>query len=509
MPDRQPMRSRARVVFVGAEPADASLLELVLGRELPSAEIVHVANPVSFGRELERGDFDLLICDEALDWARSTTVLVEARRRCPNCTVVVLGGHGELESPSEGAAEIVLPKTSAGFLKLPELLEASLERRRVEDSAERLSPRIRGLLERSRVGLFRLALDGRLIEADETFLRILGAHSLEEAQELDLSELTLKLPRGFSESGKVYKREQRIEGVDGRELWVAVTEVVSLDEEGLVVLDGLLEDIDERREGTEDLSSEASKLARSNQDLSLFASVAAHELKEPLRTIEQSARLLLEDSTVELEGEAVRSAELLVDGVARLQSMIEGLLTLARFGGGREWVEACDCNQIVEEVLAELKGPIEESGAKVRVRPLPTVHADPTQLALLFRNLFSNAIRFRGEAPPRIRVSARQDEERWIFAVEDEGVGIDPEEREHVFERFTRGEAGGGAGLGLAISKQVVERHGGRIWVESEPGEGSTFYFSLPLEASGRSEGEGSEREPSTPPSEGARGETG
>ncbi|MDX1642978.1 MAG: ATP-binding protein [Thermoanaerobaculia bacterium] len=503
------MKSRVRVLFVGPEPADASLLELVLGREHPTAEVVHVANPMSFGRELERGEFDLLVCDEALDWARSTTVLVEARRRCPSATVVIMGGEGGLEATREGAAEIVLSKSSAAFLELPALLEAALERRRAEDSADRLSPRIRGLLERSRVGVFRLALDGRLLEADETFLRILGARSLEEAQQLDLAGLTPKLPRGFTESGKVYKREQRLESVDGRDLWVAVTEVVGLDEDGLVVLDGLLEDIDDRKRTTEDLSSEASKLAKSNQDLSLFASVAAHELKEPLRTIEQSTRLLLEEAGVELEGEAARSAEHLVEGVGRLQSMIEGLLTLARFGGGQEWVESCDCNQIVEEVLAELKGPIDDSGAKVRVRPLPTVHADPTQLALLFRNLFSNAIRFRGEAPPRIRVSARQDGEQWIFAVEDEGVGIAPERAEKIFDRFTRGDDGG-AGLGLAISKQVVERHGGRIWVESEPGEGATFFFTLPLSASGGSQSDGTpSAEPPSGASEGAGGRRG
>lgn len=501
------MKSRARVLFVGREPADAALLELVLAREVPAVELVHVGDPVSFGRELERGRFDLLVCDEQLDWARSTTVLVESRRRCPGATVVILGSAEDLVGRGdEERSEILLPRSSASFLAMPELLEKSIERRRVERSAERLSPRIRGLLERSRLGVFRLSLDGHLLEADETFLRILGARSLEEAQQLDLSELTPRLPRGFTESGKVYKREQRLEGVDGRVVWVALTEVVSLDEDGLAVLDGLLEDIGDRKDVEEDLSGEASKLARSNEDLRRFASLAAHELKEPLRTIEQSTRLLLDQVGAGLAGEAEQAAEQMVGGTRRLQSMIEGLLTLARFGGGGEWVEACDCNRIVEEVLLDLEAAIEASGAKVRVRPLPTVHADPTQLRLLFRNLFSNALRYRGEAPPRIRVSARQDGEEWIFSVEDEGVGIAAEARERIFERFTRGEGGEGAGLGLAICKQVVERHGGRIWVESEPGEGATFFFTLPLAAGGSPTGE-SDGESRSPRREDARGE--
>lgn len=507
------MRSHARVLFVGREPADASLLELIFTNEIPSIELVHVADPVSFGRELERGEFDLLVCDEELDWARPTTVLMESRRRCPAAGVVILGGPTDPagREPAGNEAEAVLPKSSATFLALPERLRASLERREVERSSERLSPRIRGLLERSRVGVFRLSLDGRLLEADETFLHILGARSLEEAQALDLSELSPKLPRGFTESGKVYKREKRLEAADGRSLWVSVTEVVSLDEDGLAVLDGLLEDVGDRKDVEEDLSSEATKLARSNEDLRGFASLAAHELKEPLRTVEQSVGLLVDELGDRLEGDAGRSAEQIVGAVRRLQSMVEGLLTLARFGGGQEWVEECDCNEIVEEVLEELEAPIGESGAKVRVRPLPTVHADPTQLRLLFRNLFSNSIRYRGEAPPRIRVSARQDGEEWIFSVEDEGVGIAPEIEEKLFQRFTRGETGQGAGLGLAIAKQVVERHGGRIWVESEPGEGATFSFTLPLAVGGWSGGDGRatgavEDEPGE---RGARGESG
>jgi signal transduction histidine kinase len=318
------------------------------------------------------------------------------------------------------------------------------------------------------------------LDADETFLDILGVESMDAARDLDLSELTPRLPRGFTETGKIYKREQQLDR-NGETVWVALTEVVSLDDEGGPVLDGLLEDISARKGLESGLSGEASKLARSNEELSMFASVAAHELKEPLRTIEQSTRILLEEVADQLGGDAAESAGLVIDGVRRLQSMIEGLLTLARFGGGDDWIEDCDCGALVEEAIESLAARIEESAAKVSVKPLPTVQADPMQLRLVFRNLVANALKFHGEKPPKIEISARQQDEEWVFSVEDHGPGIEPDLSEKVFDRFARTSGSSGAGLGLAICRQVVERHGGRIWVESELEKGSTFFFTLPL----------------------------
>jgi signal transduction histidine kinase len=476
------MKSSARILFVGEDPADAALIEMVLRREHPSCEVVHVGDPVAFGREVERAEFDLAIADDTLSWIESVRVLIELRTRRSVSPVVVLTASGSENPVDLGASELVVAKNSAGFLRLAEILTAALERASSDQSVARLEPRIKGLLQRSRVGVFRCTLAGRLLDADETFLDILGVESMDIARDLDLSHLTPRLPRGFTETGKIYKREQQLDR-DGEPVWVALTEVVSLDEEGGPVLDGLLEDISARKGLESELSGEASKLARSNEDLSMFASMAAHELKEPLRTIEQSTRILLEDGADQLGSEASESAGLVIDGVRRLQSMIEGLLTLARFGGGEEWVEECDCNVVVQEALDSLGARIEESDAQVKVKPLPTVRADPMQLRLLFRNLVSNALKFHGERPPEIEVAARQDDENWVFSVEDRGPGIEADLTEKVFDRFSRTSESSGAGLGLAICRQVVERHGGRIWVESELGHGATFYFTLPLSA--------------------------
>ena len=487
------MKTSARILFVGDDPADAELIEMVLRREQPSCEVVHVGDPVAFGREVERAEFDLAIADDDLGWTESVRVLVELRARRPTSPVVILTAATlPPKTPVDTrGGELVVSKDSAGFLRLAGILSSALERASAEESLERLEPRIKGLLKRSRVGVFRCTLAGRLLDADETFLDILGVESMDVARDLDLSELTPRLPRGFTETGKIYKREQQLDR-RGEKVWVALTEVVSLDDEGGPVLDGLLEDISARKGLESELSGEASKLARSNEELSMFASLAAHELKEPLRTIEQSTRILLEDGADQLGGDAAESAGLVIDGVRRLQSMIEGLLTLARFGGGEEWVEECDCNELVQEALKSLAARIDESEAQVSVKPLPTVKADPMQLRLLFRNLVTNALRFHGEDAPQIEIAARQEDDEWVFSVRDQGPGIEPELSRKVFDRFARAAGSSGAGLGLAICRQVVERHGGRIWVESELGAGATFLFSLPLFAgsAGRTEGD-------------------
>ena len=505
------MKSNPRVLFVGHDPADASLLELVLARDLPSAKVVHISDPVSFGRESERADFDLVVCDERLDWTDGTGLLLEVGRRHPAVPVVILSQETQGRQPGAGPNLLAtrLDKSSASFLKLPEILTAALKRVANERRQARIEPRIRNLLERSRVGVFRCSLSGQLLDADETFLDILGARSLEEAQQLDVAELTPQLPRSFTKTGKLYKREQSLSGMDGRLIRVALTELVNLDDQGMPVLDGLLEEIGEPRETRSDPRKEA---AGSAQDMRRFSSLVAHELKEPLRSVEQSTRMMLEDSEGKLGQAAEESADLVVAGVRRLRSLIEGLVTLARSGSDEESLRSCDCNDLVNEVLETLRGRVEESLATVTVNPLPTVRADPNQLGLVFRNLLSNAVKFHGEKPPSVEVAARQDGEDWIFSIQDDGVGIEPGVTERIFERFVRSGDAAGTGLGLAICKDAVERHGGRIWVESTPGKGATFYFTLPLFSARQGDGgsetpeTGSEREE---PSSRAHEETG
>jgi light-regulated signal transduction histidine kinase (bacteriophytochrome) len=228
-------------------------------------------------------------------------------------------------------------------------------------------------------------------------------------------------------------------------------------------------------------------LARSNAELEQFAYVASHDLQEPLRKITGFCQLLARRYQGQLDERADEYIAFVVDGTARMQQLINDLLTYSRVGRVDENVALVDCNGIVEQVRLDLAAAIEQSGAEVTVAgQLPTVTGTPTRLAQLFANLVGNAVKFHGAAPPRVVISAERRGAEWRFAVSDNGIGIEPQYAERVFGLFqrlhTRAEYPG-TGVGLAVCKKIVETEGGTIWFESEPGAGTTFYWTLPAEA--------------------------
>jgi PAS domain S-box-containing protein len=242
-------------------------------------------------------------------------------------------------------------------------------------------------------------------------------------------------------------------------------------------------DISDRKRAEEDLRKSAEELARSNRDLEHFAAVASHDLQEPLRTVAGFVELLRKEYGPRLDEEAGTYIGYAVEGVARMQRLIEDLLIYARVGSRGREPSLTDAGAALRQALGNLHGRIQETGAEMIFGDLPTVRADASQLTQLFQNLLSNALKFRSQAPPRIQVEACRDGDCWQFSVRDNGIGIDGKFREQIFEIFRRlhtHKQYDGTGVGLAICKRIVERHGGRIWVESQPGEGATFCFKLP-----------------------------
>jgi signal transduction histidine kinase len=231
----------------------------------------------------------------------------------------------------------------------------------------------------------------------------------------------------------------------------------------------------------EDLESLVTRLQHSNEDLQQLTTMAAHELQEPARTMERYARLLQEDYAGQLDPEAGKILGSVIGGARRLQDLVDGLLSLARLESGERPFQTVDVEEVLENALADLGAAIEESGASVAHSPLPAIHADPVQIGRLLQNLISNAIKFRGEEKPRIVLSAARTDGQWVFSMHDNGTGIDPAETDSIFLPFKRLQPEvPGTGLGLATCRRIVERHGGRIWVKSELGQGSTFFFTIP-----------------------------
>lgn len=245
----------------------------------------------------------------------------------------------------------------------------------------------------------------------------------------------------------------------------------------------LAEEISRRKETEKELQMTLLELERSNMELQQFAYVASHDLQEPLRMISSYLQLLERRYKGKLDQDADDFIDFAVDGARRMQGLINDILQLSRLGTREKSLSTVDCEAILEEALTNLRVSIESSRAEVTHDPLPSVTADPTQLVQLFQNLVGNAIKFRGKADPLIHVSAQQNEAAWLFSVRDNGIGIDPQYSSRIFGIFQRLHGRGeypGTGIGLAICRKIVEGHGGRIWVESEPGSGATFFFTLP-----------------------------
>ena len=239
----------------------------------------------------------------------------------------------------------------------------------------------------------------------------------------------------------------------------------------------------ERKRMEKALRKKTEELARSNEDLEQFAYVASHDLQEPLRMVTSYVQLLSKRYKAKLDADANEFIDFAVDGAVRMRKLINDLLTYSRVGTQGKELSPTDSEAVLAQSVNDLKVTIEENGALVTHDPLPTVMADSPQLEQLFQNLIGNAIKFRGNEPPHVHISASRNGKGWIFSIRDNGIGFAPEYSERVFVIFQRlhsRQEYAGTGIGLAICKKIVERHGGHIWVESDVGKGAIFRFTIP-----------------------------
>ena len=223
------------------------------------------------------------------------------------------------------------------------------------------------------------------------------------------------------------------------------------------------------------------ELARSNRELEDFASIVAHDLRSPLLTISGYCQLIQEEYSLQLNSTGHEYLEQIVAGAARMDRLIDDLLEYSRAGRSQTPLSRVEMHAVYTQAVANLESLIRERNATIEADPLPAVAGDQSQLAALLQNLIGNAVKFCARPNPKVRLSAIKDDGQWRFAVEDNGIGIAPEHFERIFQTFQRlhGREYSGTGIGLAICKKIIERHGGRIWLESVLDEGTTFYFTL------------------------------
>ena len=356
--------------------------------------------------------------------------------------------------------------------------------------AEDAATFFRSMVDHVPIGISRTDLGGHFVYVNEEFCRMFGA-SVDDLLGKPQSELVPQL--AGKQSGSMIKRvidlsqpEERIEKltIGEREQYMKVIRTPVKDAQGQVIgIQALLLDVTELKQAQNRLERDAQNLERSNVDLQQFAYVASHDLQEPLRAVSSYCQLLEKHYTGQLDERAIRWLQFVVNGAQRMQTLVRDLLTYARIDNKAESWITVDSHAVCRQAIDNLSQLVTESAAQVTVGKLPIVWADATQLEALFQNLIGNAVKFRGDRPPRVEITAKQVESNWLFAVRDNGIGIKPEFHERVFEIFKRLQSQDrfpGTGIGLAICKRIVERYGGQIWVESQFGRGSTFYFTLP-----------------------------
>ena len=340
--------------------------------------------------------------------------------------------------------------------------------------------------------------DGRFVRVNRSLCEIfgyaegelLGRHvkELSHPEDRDVSDAPReRIRRGEAESARFEKRYLR---ADGAVIWCEVAVALVRDVYGVPQYEvAIFDEVTDRKKAEARLREAHEELQRSNAELEQFAYVASHDLQEPLRMVASYAQLLGRRYEAKLDGDAREFMAYIVDGASRMKQLIEDLLAYSRVGTKGAEFKRVNAEDALKRALFNLRVAIQEAGAVVTNDPLPALSGDEVQLGQLLQNLMSNALKFRSDSVPRIHIGVTESAKEYTFEVRDNGIGIEPQYYERIFMVFQRLHNKGeypGTGIGLAICKKVVERHGGRIWVESRPGAGSSFYFTLPKEGGGR-----------------------
>ncbi len=421
----------------------------------------------SVDRETLERDYDAMIADKD-----ASAGLVEGSYRRKDGTFIAV----------EARRRAV--HTEAGWIIAGTATDITL-RKLAEEALRASEERFRRIFELAGAGVALIGLDRRFTRVNRRLCEILGYSEAElltlTGRQIshpdDLDMINVQRPRLYAGEIDVVRVEKRYLRKDGSAVWASFTMTVERDAAGKPLYEiAIYEDISGRKDAEEELK-------RSNAELEQFAYVASHDLQEPLRMVASYTQLLGKRYGEKLEGDAKEFMAYIVDGAGRMKQLIEDLLAYSRVGTrGREF-KPVKLDAVVARARISLRAALEESGGELTSDPLPEVTGDELQLFQLVQNLAGNALKFRGEAPPRVHVSSIEKEHEYEISVQDNGIGIDPQYFERIFMVFQRLHDKGrypGTGIGLAICKKVVDRHGGHLRVESKPGEGSCFKFTLP-----------------------------
>ncbi|MEZ5591593.1 MAG: ATP-binding protein [Gammaproteobacteria bacterium] len=535
-----------RILLIDERDKDRELATFILERELTGVQVLPVANAMDFVEAITGDDINAVVTECQLSWSDGAQIFKALQRLFPAVPVIYFSDasnpDGAMKSRND-MRDTLLKKDSGGFLALPHVVKRLLQTNGIyaetsatssarsstpvtnpksgsqviqaqtlfkepaavadyamgssavavaepEPKSQPVAAPMRGLIERLPVGVVGLTADGSITHANVAFATLLGACDTHDVIGKHLPALL-----GDEESRRLVQETLERSGdlglilnfrgiSTGKEVWVRLDVWPVRDERGQVQhFEGAVVDITADRRREQDIVRQNAELGRSNAQLEQFALMTAHDLQAPMGLISRYTRLLRDRYANSLDGDGKRYIEQLLDNTHQLHDLIGGILAYAKVGSQDLQAEPVDFAVAVHQAVENLQVQFESMGAELQYDSLPTVTIDKNQLVRLLQNLFSNALKFRSQDKPVIKLRADRQGEYWQFTVQDNGVGIPLDEQSRIFGMFQRAHTkdSPGNGMGLAICQGIVERHGGELWVESTPGAGSTFYFTLPV----------------------------
>jgi len=480
------------ILLVDANIADRDLASLVLKGAFGEVAVEPIGDAGALTRALAARRFGLVITELELGWIGGTEVVRLVRELDPNCAVILFTRLLSAELVDEAirlGVDAYVSKDSAGYTRLPFAVRSALYRARRRAMENAREAPYRRVFEDLPVGIFVATSDGEILEANAALARILGFTTPEELTRRSLRHFFVQ--EGAAErwrstlekAGSIEGFEAELRKADGAPVRVRLrTSFVEGELASTRQLLGMVEAVPSAA-ADRDGAAARTPAGGSRDELEQMAYVVSHDLQQPLNVVGRFLDLLADRESDQLSAAGREYLEHAMNGAANLQRMMDAMLRYARVNTGEQRFDLVDLNRVRDRVVETLDKEISDLDAEVTSDELPLVMADETQMEQLFQNLLSNSLKFHGAEPPRIQIAVAEKPDGWTLSFRDNGIGIAPRDAERIFQMFQRlhtQEEVPGTGIGLAVCKKIVDRHGGKIWVESSVGRGATFHVSLP-----------------------------
>jgi signal transduction histidine kinase len=480
--------SSCKLLLIDSDPSDAALAGRLLGQSFPDCELVIVSDAVAFAEQLAAGGFSTVISEQTLGWASGMDVLATFSRQYPHINTILFASSvpPDIYRLQRGAGAFAcLQKSSAGFLQLAEVVESMLQAEQEKEGARGFWNRMLKQLDQPALTVL---ADGRVAEANAAAAMILGYQNADELSGLGLLSLfDLDADAWFGEEGLLGRLAALVNAsVEQVEIRAApLRDVQRIGQQRLTIhsIPGspflvLL------YHGSPAVHSPSNQGSEYQQQYEQLLYAVSHDLQEPLQLVSRHADLLKDAYKDILDADGARFIGNLASNAQLMQSMLDDLLEYSRIGRLGPVIGEVDLNEVVDDVLMLYSHKLQEMGGQVRHSGLPIVRADRGQIVRLFQNLIGNAIKFHGKKKLKVSISAVERARDWEVMIEDNGIGIVPEQLESVFTMFKRlhtQESIPGNGMGLALCERIVKAHGGRIWVQPRDRKsgGVVFHFTL------------------------------